>query len=700
MNSTNFLDFGELPKYSSITPKVIEEGITTLLHLLEAEVAQVEAHGKADWPSGMEPVALVLTKLQSVWGKVTHLHAVKNSTDLRDVYAKVQPQVVQFGLRVSQSKKLFKLFEEIREGSYFSTLDEARKRFVEEWILAAHQAGVDLEGENLKIFNANQEQLAQLSVEFSNHVLDDVKVKGVVVFSEEELHGTPTQVIDRCAQRGALLREAPAGDKVGGVDEDRKVWFVSVDPTVSRPVLQHCHNQTLRRKLYRECIQIAGHGGNSNTTALESIVRLKNSQANLLGYPSTAAMCLESRLAKTPETAIDFLENLLKEVRPVALGQFEQICEFSRSRGAGDLDLADIPYWSERLREDRLGFSVEELRPYFPLQTVLGGLIEVIQIIFNVTIREASGGVDVWHPDVRYYLVENKNGEQVASFYFDPFVRPENKRGGAWMGICRFGYSLSNGGRSLPVAYVVCNQTPVNNEGHSLMTFEEVTTLFHEFGHALHHMLAPPCWIGTSPMELSEWDSIEIESQFMEGWCYQPQVLRLITGHYKTGEVLPDHLVAALRKERSFFRGHQLVRQLHLALTDLYLFTGKVTEFSEAQKIYYEVGARTREVAPLPEDAMLCAFNHIFSGGYTAGYYSYLWSQVLSADLFSAFSTESSPENKETKLEWVSRMRTIGVRFSETFFTRAGAVDPLVAFEDFMGRKPESGAFLADNGIG
>ena len=201
-------------------------------------------------------------------------------------------------------------------------------------------------------------------------------------------------------------------------------------------------------------------------------------------------------------------------------------------------------------------------------------------------------------------------------------------------------------------------------------------------------------------MELSEWDSIEIESQFMEGWCYQPQVLRLITGHYKTGEVLPDHLVAALRKERSFFRGHQLVRQLHLALTDLYLFTGKVTEFSEAQKIYYEVGARTREVAPLPEDAMLCAFNHIFSGGYTAGYYSYLWSQVLSADLFSAFSTESSPETEETKLSWVGRMRMIGVRFSETFFTRAGAVDPLVAFEDFMGRKPESGAFLADNGIG
>jgi len=703
VNSSNFLDYADLPRYSSITPEVIEEGIRTLLQQLEIDVAQVEVHGKADWPSGMEPVALALTKLHSVWGKVNHLLAVKNSPELREVHARVQPLVVQFGLRVSQSRKLLKLFEEVRAGNYFAELDEPRQRFVNEWILAARQAGVELEGEALKLFNENQKQLAQFSVEFSNHVLDDMKVKGVVVSNESDLDGTPAQVRDRCAQRGALLQRESEGVRpdiaAGGAGAKEKIWFVSVDPTVSRPILQHCHNQELRRRIYRECIQIAGHGINSNANVLENIIRLKNSQATLLGYPSTAAMCLESRLAKTPAVAIDFLENLLKDVRPVALSQFDQIREFSKRQGASDVELADIGYWSERLREEKLGFSVEELRPYFPLQKVLEGLIQVIQIVFGVTVREATDGVDVWHPDVRYYLVENIKGEQVASFYFDPFVRPENKRSGAWMGICRYGYALSSGGLSLPIAYIICNQTPLNSEGHSLMNFEEVTTLFHEFGHALHHMLAPPSWIGTSPMELSEWDSIEIESQFMEGWCYQPQVLRLISGHYQTGEVLPDHLVAALRKERSFFRGHQLLRQLHLGLTDLYIFSDRITDLAQAQRVYHEVGARTREMPPLKEDSMLCAFGHIFSGGYTAGYYSYLWSQVLSADLFSAFSAETVSGAQGTEADWVGRIRETGTRFAEKFFTGAGAVDPLKAFEDFMGRKPMNSAFLAENGI-
>jgi oligopeptidase A len=410
-------------------------------------------------------------------------------------------------------------------------------------------------------------------------------------------------------------------------------------------------------------------------------------------------MCLESRVAKTPDVAIDFLENLLRDVRPIALGQFEEICQFSRRLGASDLELGDISYWSERLREEKLGFRVEELRPYFPLQKVLEGLIQLIEIVFGVKIREKTDGIDVWHPDVRYYLVENMKGEHIASFYFDPFVRPENKRSGAWMGICRYGYALSNGERSLPIAYVVCNQTPLNSEGHSLMSFEEVTTLFHEFGHALHHMLAPASWIGASPMELSEWDAIEIQSQFMEGWCYQPQVLRMISGHYKTGEVLPDYLVAALRKERSFLKGHQLLRQLHLGLTDLYIFSRKVSDFSEALKVYHEVGARTREMAPLKEDSMLCAFSHIFSGGYTAGYYSYLWSQVLSADLFGAFSVEAASGVAGSVVEWEGRMREIGARFTDKFFTRAGAVDPLKAFQDFRGRTPMNSAFLTDNGL-
>jgi len=678
VNSTNslygdFLDSDSLPKYSLITPKIIEEGIMALLQTLENEILAVEVRGKADWESGMEPVAFALTKLQTVWGKVTHLYGVKNSPELREVYAKVQPLVIQFGLRVSQSKILFKLFDEVHKGSSFSELDEPRRRFINSWLLAAHQAGVDLAAESLKSFNINQERLAQLAVDFSNHVLDDIKIRGVSVVSEEDLIGSPAQVIERCAQR---------------------MWFVSVDPTVSRPVLQHCHNQNLRRQLYRECIQVAADGKNGNATLLEEIVGLKNEQAELLGYSSTAAMCLESRMAKIPSVAIDFLENLLKEARPVAMGQFRQICEFARSRGADDVELADIPYWSERLREEKLGFSTEELRPYFPLDTVLGGLVKLINIIFGVTIRQAENKPDVWHPDVKYFLVENKEGEQIASFYFDPFVRPENKRGGAWMGICRYCYKLYNGVQSLPIAYIICNQTPSNSEGYSLMTFEEVTTLFHEFGHALHHMLAPPSWIGTSPIELSEWDAIEIESQFMEGWCYEPEVLRMISGHYKTEKSLPEHFIEGLQKERSFLRGHHVVRQLHLALTDLYLFSSKDTKSTDAQKIYHDVGARTREIPPLPQDSMLCAFSHIFSGGYTAGYYSYLWSQVLSADLFSAF---AGPEKEQ---EWCDRVRRIGVDFSEKFFTRAGAVDPLVAFREFMGREVQNGAFLVDNGIG
>lgn len=688
MSLETFLNHETRPLFTAITPEIIEQGIPQLLQDLEREMARIEECAIQEIALNdintveafREAVALVILRLQTVWGRVVHLLGVANSDELRDVYSRMQPQVVQFGLRVSQSRKIYELFDKISTHDSFTELEAAKRRFVDQWLLAARQSGVALSGDALTTFNNNQEKLAQYQVNFSNHVLDDMKVRGIMVGSRAELDGVPDNITERCKE----------GDE--GI-------FIPINPTITRPILQHAHDHNLRRRLYSECLRVASAGDNDNHVTVDSILELKRKQSALLGYDTTAAMYLEPKMAREPRVAIEFLEQLLQRARPVALEQFACIEEFASRQSGKEVKLAlsDMAYWSERLREEELGFSVEKLRPYFPFHKVLAGCFELISLLFGVNIKKNNEAIDVWHPDVMYFLVEDKAGQPIASFYLDAFVRPENKRSGAWMGICRYGYkTLSDKKTSLPVAYVICNQTPLDKNGYSLMAFEEVLTLFHEFGHALHLMLAQVDGVGTSPMELSEWDAIEIQSQFMENWCYEPWVLKMISGHWESGEELSDELISALCKDKIFFKGHQILRQIHLALTDLYIYQDNITSAQKAMDIYHSLSRRVRELPPVKDDLMLCAFNHIFSGGYTAGYYSYLWSQVLSADLFGAFKNTNP---SETRVAWQDRVASLGHNFNKKFFQRAGAIDPLLAFEDFMGRKPDNSNFLTANGL-
>jgi oligopeptidase A len=681
--SNPLLNSNSLPDFNAISELCIESGIPLLLAKLEKKLLEIETKGAPTWEQCVEPLALIQDELHRMWGIVTHLMAVKNSEELRKIYAKMQGQVVQFSLRISQSQRIYKLLTNLESSSLFDNLSEPQQRLIHSWILSAKQGGVGLAGEASERFNKCQEDFSRNAVNFGNHVLDDLKKRGIPIAKESDLEGVPELVLKRSALKAQEV-------------SSESQWFISVDPSIARAFQQNCKVRSLREALHRESMRVASKGEEDNNPVIDAILNLRKEQSALLGYANTADMYLEPKMAKNVETALAFLEELFVSAGPKALNQVNELQNFAKlSKNPifeGEaLQVWDVSFWSERLRESQLGFSAEMLRPYFPFNTVLEGFFTLINRVFGLKVKLAEQAVSVWHPDVRYYTVTNEQGAHVGSFYLDAYVRPENKRGGAWMGICQNSYKLSTGEKSLPVTYVVCNQSPPHDGVPSLMSFEEVTTLFHEFGHALHHMVAEPAWIGASPLEISEWDSVEIASQFMESWCYEPEVLELISGHYQTGEKLPAQHIQGLQKTRTFLKAIHIVRQLHFALTDLTIYSTGVVDSAVAHKIYQTVGARVRELPPLADDQMLCAFSHIFGGGYAAGYYSYLWSEVLSVDLFSEFHKKVADESSQ---EWWNRVSVLGRKFRDEFLSVAGAINPTKAFYNFKGREPQPTPFL------
>lgn len=674
-----------LPPFDDIQTAHIVPGIEELLATLSKDLETLEKTVEPTWEGLVEPLTEIEERLSWSWGIIGHLMGVKNSPELREAYETVQPGLVQFANRLGQSKPAYDAFKQIRNSDQWSSLAPAQKRIVEAAIRDAELSGVGLQGEAKEQFNQIQQELAELSTKFSNHVLDATKAFRLTLTAPEDVEGLPQSLL-------ALAAQAAKEDGQEDATAETGPWVITLDYPSYIPFLQHSRRRDLREKVYRAFISRAAEGELDNQPIIERTLELRQQVADLLGYDTYAELSIARKMAPSVAAVEQLMEELRSASYDAATRELQELTDFARDRGfQEDLKQWDVPFWSERMREEQYGLNDEELRPYFPLPQVLEGLFTLASRLFGVTITAADGEAPVWHPDVRYFRVTDETGEAIAHFYLDPYSRPAEKRGGAWMDDC-INRGKVNGQVRLPVAYLVCNQSPPVDGKPSLMNFREVETLFHEFGHGLQHMLTKVDYAGAAGINNVEWDAVELPSQFMENWCYHRETLLKLARHYETGEPLPEDLFQKILAARNFMTGNAILRQVNFGWLDLELHHryqpgGEETIWDVRDRL----AENTAVLKPLPEDAFLCAFGHIFAGGYAAGYYSYFWAEVLSADAFAAF--------EEAGLDSDSAISETGRRFRDTVLSLGGSQHPMEVFVSFRGREPSTQALLRHRGL-
>ena len=680
-----------LPPFEAIQPEQVVPAFEHLLAKLDSELATLETTVTPTWSGLVAPLERLQEPLSWSWGIVSHLMGVKNSPELREAYETVQPKVIQFWNKLSQSKPLYQAFKTLQESENWAKLDNAQQRIVASAIRDAQLSGVGLEGEQKERFNAIELELAELSTKFSNHVLDATKAFSLTLTTKAEIDGLPPSLLSLAAQSARAAGSENATPENGP-------WRITLDIPSCGPFMQHSTRRDLRSKLYKALIGRAGSGELDNNPLIERILELRKEKAVLLGFSTFAELSLARKMAPSVDAVEALLEELRRASYDAAVKELEELKAFAAAKNAEeakDLKHWDIAFWSERQQEERFAFNAEELRPYFPLPQVLDGLFSLAKRLFGVTITAADGTAPIWHEDVRYFQIADEAGEPIAYFYLDPYSRPAEKRGGAWMDECIIRAKISENGTTttrLPVAYLVCNQTPPVDGKPSLMTFNEVETLFHEFGHGLQHMMTKVDYPGAAGINNIEWDAVELPSQFMENWCYHQDTLFGMAKHYETGEPLPEHYYHKLLAARNYMSGSAMLRQIHFSSVDLELHHRYQPGGQEKPAdVRNRIAKTTTVLPPLPEDAFLCAFGHIFSGGYAAGYYSYKWAEVLSADAFSAF--------EEAGLEDEKSLSDTGKRFRDTVLALGGSLHPMEVFKSFRGREPSTVPLLKHNGL-
>ncbi len=677
-----------LPRFDRIEPAHVVPAIRKVLADAAARFEQSERDIKPTWEAAVESLDDLNTPFQYSWGPVSHLLGVLNSPELRQAHEEVLPEVVSFSLRISQSEPVYRALKQLKEGSAWSTLSEAQRRIVDQKILDAELSGIGLTGEARERFNAIVQELSQLNTDFSNHVLDATKAFAIVVSDPAEVEGLPPSLLRLASQsyNGTLSEGAKPGTEEVGP------WRFTLEFPSYGPFMQHSRRRELREKMYRAYVTRASSCPLDNTPLIQKILSLRAEKARLLGFTTFAELSLAKKMAPSVASVEEMFETLRRASWSAAHKELDEILALAAESGVREpLINWDIAFWSERLREKKFQYTEEELRPYFPLESVLRGLFGLAQRLFGVRVTPADGQAPVWHKDVRFFHISDESGRHIASFYLDPYSRPENKRGGAWMDDC-LGRRRLHGVLQLPVAHLVCNSTPPAGGKPSLMTFGEVETLFHEFGHGLQHMLTTVDYADAAGINGVEWDAVELPSQFMENWCYHRPTLMGLSSHYETGEPLPEEFFEKICASRTFQAGLQMLRQLLFGMTDMALHAGFAPASADSIfELQRTIGLQTSVLPLLPEDRSLCSFTHIFSGGYAAGYYSYKWAEVLSADAYSAF--------EEAGLENDQAVACIGRRFRDTVLAKGGGRHPMDVFKDFRGREPSPEALLRHNGL-
>ena len=684
-----------LPDFQKFTPENIQNQFPKLLKILEEDFKDIETfftsrndnNSYLNWEEIMYPLNKINEDLRWSWGVISHLNAVNNSENLRRVYSNLLPQVIKLGNKIGQSKIIYKTLKRLKSTNNF---DITKNRILDKEILDMEHTGISLDNDLQNKFNDISERLGELSTKFSNNVLDATNKWFLILEKRSQIEGVPERVLELMALSAQthLKKDEKFNPKDGP-------WKLSLDIPTYTAFMTYGKDRDIREKLYKAFISRASKGEENNNIIIKEILELRQIQSNLLGYKSWADLSLSTKMANDIQNVEELLEELREPSYKTAERELHNLNNFAHKNGFNineEIESWDISYWSELLRKEKLNLDQEALRPWFPLHDVLKGLFRLSERLFDIEVLEANGEAPIWHKDVLFFNIQNKNGEKIASFYLDPYSRPETKRGGAWMDECLNKSRNEKGDNIIPVAYLICNQTPPSNGKPSLMSFDEVQTLFHEFGHGLQHMLTTIDLPQAAGINNVEWDAVELPSQFMENWCFDKNTLLNIAKHWETGEKLSEGDYNKLCENRTFNCGLATLRQLHFAITDLRLHSN-ISEYQgkDPDQVRRNIAKNTTVIEPIVEDKFLCCFSHIFAGGYSAGYYSYKWAEVLSADAFSMF--------EESDLSNSKNVRDIGKRFKDTVLSLGGSLSPLEIFKLFRGREPKTDPLIRHLGL-
>ena len=673
------LDVEGLPRFAAIRPEHVGSALDALLVSNQAVIGQLESavRDDADWESFAQPLEDLEDRLQKMWSPVSHLNAVADTEDLRDAYQNSLEKLTAYRAALGQNKTIFQGYRNIQAHADFSGLDAAKRKVILNAVRDFRLSGVELEGKERARFKDIITDLATLSNKFEHNVMDATDGWALLLDVPADLAGLPESAI-------TLARKTAESAGHSG-------WQFTLQAPSYMPFMRYSERSDLRRQMYEAFVTRASDCGPQadrwdNTTLMTQILGLRQELAALLGYSNYAEYALVDRMASSVAEVEGFLIDLISRARPQAQRELQALEDFA-GRSTGDNVVApwDIAYHSEKLRQATYHFDQEELRPYFPLPRVLSGLFEIVNRLFGITVTKAVA--DVWHPDVMFYEIRDEGGEIRGRFYLDLYAR-EHKRSGAWMAECVGRYRRPDNAVQTPVAFLTCNFTQPLDDKPALLTHDDVITLFHEFGHGLHHLLSlveEPSVTGISGVP---WDAVELPSQFLENWCWEQGALDLVTCHVDTGEPLPDKLLQKLRGARNFQSGMQMVRQLEFGLFDFRLHASAAQiSADDIQRLLDDVRQQVAVVTPPPFDRFPHAFSHIFSGGYAAGYYGYLWAEVLSADAYNRFEQEGVFNT------------AAGRAFLQHILETGGVEEPLDVFRAFRGREPSIDAFLRHWGL-
>ncbi|PTU74619.1 oligopeptidase A [Pseudomonas mangrovi] len=666
----------DLPPYSQIKPEHVEPAIDRILADSRSAIAELKTRDPAslDWNALVLALDELSARLGRAWSPVSHLNSVCNNAELRAAYEACLPKLSAYSTELGQDRALFDAFKALADSPAAQAFDVAQKTILEHALRDFRLSGIDLPAEQQQRYGEIQMKLSELASRFSNQLLDATQAWTKHITDEAQLAGLTDSA-------RAQMKQAAEAKNLDG-------WLITLEFPSYYAVMTYADDRALREEVYtayctRASDQGPNAGQNDNGPVMEQILDLRQELAHLLGFAHYAELSLASKMAESADQVLGFLRNLAQRSKPFAEQDLSELAAFAAEQGLADLQSWDVGYYSEKLRQQRYSISQEQVRAWFPIDKVLSGLFAIVQKLYGIEIRELSG-FDSWHPDVRLFEIR-ENGAHVGRFFFDLYARA-NKRGGAWMDGARDKRRNSAGELISPVANLVCNFTPAVDGKPALLTHDEVTTLFHEFGHGLHHLLTRVEHAGASGINGVAWDAVELPSQFMENWCWEPEGLALISGHYETGEPLPQELLDKMLAAKNFQSGLMMVRQLEFSLFDFELHA----THGDGRSVLQVLEGIREEVAVLRPPAFnrfANGFAHIFAGGYAAGYYSYKWAEVLSADAFSKFE-EEGVLNPAT-----------GRAFREAILARGGSQEPMVLFVDFRGREPSIDALLRHLGL-
>ena len=667
-----------LPLFSKIKPEHIEPAITQLLEEARTVVKKhLQATTEYTWENLIEPLENAEDKLNKAWSPVSHMNAVVNTDELRLAYNACLPKLSDYSTEMGQNEQLFNAYKVIADSNEFATLDSAQKKIIQNALRDFRLSGVDLDNEKKQRYKEISQELSRLASNYEENLMDATNAWSKVIRNEQDLAGLPPSALAQAKQTAE--------------SQDQDGWMITLQFPSYQAIMTYADDRELRREHYeayatRASDQASDNEQWDNSLLMEQILALRHEKAQLLGFENYAELSLATKMAKKPEEVMNFLEDLADKSWRQARKDFADLQSFAKQyHGINNLQSWDLTYYSEKMRQHFYQLSQEEVKAYFPITRVLPGLFAVVEKLYGLQISEISD-FDSWHPDVRFFQIHDEFGVLRGKFYFDLYARTK-KRGGAWMDDC-VGRKKINDQIQTPIAYLTCNFTPPTSTEPSLLSHDDVTTLFHEFGHGLQHMLTKIDYLGVSGINGVEWDAVELPSQFMENWCWEQEALALISGHYQTGEPLPDTLFNKMLAAKNFQAGMMTVRQLEFSLFDFRIH--KDYDPEKGARIYpilEQVRAQVAVINPPKFNRFAHSFSHIFAGGYAAGYYSYKWAEVLSSDAFSLFEEKGIFDPETGKL------------FLTTILETGGSEDAMALFIKFRGRKPTIDALLKHNGI-